>query len=304
MISKNRTIRKILVSVSVLGLLCGCQRVNRRYEPPEKLPQARTEEPETAQQPGDDIQILREALMEIVEEAPRLTADGTPGSDNEFISIYYENLETGDRLSLYPARYYPCSMVKLVCMVAVYDGIEEGKIREKDVQDMLEAMITISDNTSYNVLAQMAGQQRISDILKRAGTRDTVVNHGLLPGDAYFDGDPGLPDNRSTAEDMGKVLRLIYDWPDEENREKMLDLLLACEDDTALRQGLPAQDSVAHKSGWAEGLYHDGAIVMEPGGGSYILVMMTENAGQEEFASVSQAVTAYREGTLAVTEAG
>ena len=43
---------------------------------------------------------------------------------------------------------------------------------------------------------------------------------------------------------------------------------------------------------------------MEPGGGSYILVMMTENAGQEEFASVSQAVTAYREGTLAVTEAG
>lgn len=292
--NQPQTIRKTLCTALVLTLLAGCGTAGRVYDPPTELPRA-TENPSLSEVVvGQDTVLLQQALMDLVQDADRSGADlaGTP--PNEFISIYYEDLESGDILSLYPASYYPCSMVKLVCLAAVYDAIADSEIQEEEVSDMLDAMIEISDNTSYNVLAQLAGSDRIKHILEAAGTRNTVVNHGLLPGDAYFGGDPDLPDNTATAEDMGKILRYIHNWPDEEIRGKMIERLTRCEDDKALVQGLPAEVTVAHKTGWADGLYHDGAIVMEPDGGTYILVVMTENAPMEELSLIAETVTGFR----------
>lgn len=292
--NQPHTIRKTLCTALVLTLLGGCGTAGRVYDPPTELPGA-TENPRLSEVVvGQDTVLLQQALMDLVQDADRSGADlaGTP--PNEFISIYYEDLESGDILSLYPASYYPCSMVKLVCLAAVYDAIADSEIQEEEVADMLDAMIEISDNTSYNVLAQLAGSDRIQHILEAAGTRNTVVNHGLLPGDAYFGGDPDLPDNTTTAEDMGKILRYIHNWPDEEIRGKMIERLTRCEDDKALVQGLPAEVTVAHKTGWADGLYHDGAIVMEPDGGTYILVVMTENAPMEELSLIAETVTGFR----------
>lgn len=292
--NQPQTIRKTLCTALVLTLLGGCGTAGRVYDPPTELPGA-TENPRLSEVVvGQDTVLLQQALMDLVQDADRSGADlaGTP--PNEFISIYYEDLESGDILSLYPASYYPCSMVKLVCLAAVYDAIADSEIQEEEVADMLDAMIEISDNTSYNVLAQLAGSDRIQHILEAAGTRNTVVNHGLLPGDAYFGGDPDLPDNTTTAEDMGKILRYIHNWPDEEIRGKMIERLTRCEDDKALVQGLPAEVTVAHKTGWADGLYHDGAIVMEPDGGTYILVVMTENAPMEELSLIAETVTGFR----------
>lgn len=292
--NQPHTIRKTLCTALVLTLLAGCGTAGRVYDPPTELPRA-TENPSLSEVVvGQDTVLLQQALMDLVQDADRSGADlaGTP--PNEFISIYYEDLESGDILSLYPASYYPCSMVKLVCLAAVYDAIADSEIQEEEVSDMLDAMIEISDNTSYNVLAQLAGSDRIQHILEAAGTRNTVVNHGLLPGDAYFGGDPDLPDNTATAEDMGKILRYIHNWPDEEIRGKMIERLTRCEDDKALVQGLPAEVTVAHKTGWADGLYHDGAIVMEPDGGTYILVVMTENAPMEELSLIAETVTGFR----------
>lgn len=292
--NQPQTIRKTLCTALVLTLLGGCGTAGRVYDPPTELPGA-TENPRLSEVVvGQDTVLLQQALMDLVQDADRSGADlaGTP--PNEFISIYYEDLESGDILSLYPASYYPCSLVKLVCLAAVYDAIADSEIQEEEVADMLDAMIEISDNTSYNVLAQLAGSDRIQHILEAAGTRNTVVNHGLLPGDAYFGGDPDLPDNTTTAEDMGKILRYIHNWPDEEIRGKMIERLTRCEDDKALVQGLPAEVTVAHKTGWADGLYHDGAIVMEPDGGTYILVVMTENAPMEELSLIAETVTGFR----------
>lgn len=292
--NQPQTIRKTLCTALVLTLLGGCGTAGRVYDPPTELPGA-TENPRLSEVVvGQDTVLLQQALMDLVQDADRSGADlaGTP--PNEFISIYYEDLESGDILSLYPASYYPCSMVKLVCLAAVYDAIADSELQEEEVSDMLDAMIEISDNTSYNVLAQLAGSDRIQHILEAAGTRNTVVNHGLLPGDAYFGGDPDLPDNTTTAEDMGKILRYIHNWPDEEIRGKMIERLTRCEDDKALVQGLPAEVTVAHKTGWADGLYHDGAIVMEPDGGTYILVVMTENAPMEELSLIAETVTGFR----------
>lgn len=205
--NQPQTIRKTLCTALVLTLLGGCGTAGRVYDPPTELPGA-TENPRLSEVVvGQDTVLLQQALMDLVQDADRSGADlaGTP--PNEFISIYYEDLESGDILSLYPASYYPCSMVKLVCLAAVYDAIADSELQEEEVSDMLDAMIEISDNTSYNVLAQLAGSDRIQHILEAAGTRNTVVNHGLLPGDAYFGGDPELPDNTATAEDMGKILR-------------------------------------------------------------------------------------------------
>lgn len=288
--------RKLTAGGLALTLLSGCQGVNRAYDPPVEAVATTASDEEELEDVviGRDTARLQSALMEVVAQAQLANDYEEAASANEFISVYYEDLDTGDILSLYPASYYPCSMVKLVCLAAVYDGIREGTIQEDEVKDMLEAMIVISDNTSFNVLAQLAGPERIKKVLKEAGTRKTVVNHGLLPGDAFFEGEPGEPDNTSTPDDLGRILKYIWTYPDEEIRQKMLDLLERCEDDTALVQGLPEDDLVAHKTGWADDLYHDGAIVTEPDGSTYILVVMTENTYLEEFAEVAQTVTDFR----------
>lgn len=299
--------RKHLVLVLLLTLsLClasGCSQVPAVPDQEEPESGFETVQEESSTIPVPDLALLDRELSGIIDSLDRADGeilvydeDGQTLMEMDpegFVSIYYEDLETGASLSLYPEEFYPCSMVKIVCMLAVYDAIREGKLEEEEVKEYLKDMILWSDNTSFNVLVQAVGKDHLRKILKEAGTEDTVISHGLLPGDAFFESDAGEPENTMTARDIGRIFRYIYEYPDEEYREKMITLLEECEDDSALAQGLPSDVVFAHKTGWADPLYHDGGIVYADDGG-YILVMMTNGVYMDAFEQVSEAVYAFQ----------
>ena len=74
-------------------------------------------------------------------------------------SVYVKDLKTGDVLSINETSMYPASVIKLFVMEAVYAGAAEKKISLNSyVNGLLDSMITISDNESYNELVRTVGQ--------------------------------------------------------------------------------------------------------------------------------------------------
>ena len=74
-------------------------------------------------------------------------------------SVYVKDLKTGDVVSINETSMYPASVIKLFVMEAVYGGAAEKKISLNSyVNGLLDSMITISDNESYNELVRTVGQ--------------------------------------------------------------------------------------------------------------------------------------------------
>jgi beta-lactamase class A len=55
----------------------------------------------------------------------------------------------------------------------------------------------------------------------------------------------------------------------------MIGILLAQHFNEGIPASLPAGVSVAHKTGWNDKIYHDGAIVYPPRHSPYVVVIMT-----------------------------
>jgi beta-lactamase class A len=65
----------------------------------------------------------------------------------------------------------------------------------------------------------------------------------------------------------------------------MLAILSRQEFNEGIPVGVPPGTRVAHKTGWiGEVVYHDAAIVYPPGGGSYVLVILTGGIKQDSVA--------------------
>ena len=78
---------------------------------------------------------------------------------SESWSVYVKDLKTNDVLSINEVSMYPASVIKLFVMEAVYAGAAEKKISLNSyVNGLLDSMITISDNESYNELVRTVGQ--------------------------------------------------------------------------------------------------------------------------------------------------
>ncbi|MGC8000405.1 hypothetical protein, partial [Salmonella enterica] len=76
----------------------------------------------------------------------------------------------------------PASVIKLFTMAATYDGIKSGRIQKtSSVNSLLEDMITVSDNESFNELVRRNSSYRsftngcsvINQYLKKVGCTKT-----------------------------------------------------------------------------------------------------------------------------------
>ncbi|MCI5773485.1 MAG: class A beta-lactamase-related serine hydrolase [Erysipelotrichaceae bacterium] len=203
---------------------------------------------------------------------------------NVSYSLYYQDLNTGQILTINDQTMYPCSIIKVAVMASVFAEISAGNLTYEQCRSYLWPMITYSDNTSYNILLKMlgegdglAGAKKVNENLRTWGCLDTEIHHGLLEGEFYFtDG----ASNIASPKDIGKIFSLIYEGKiaGREETKQMMEILLACEDNSGLAGGLDQSVAYAHKSGWAYDYYHDGGII----GDDYILVVFTDGALDHE----------------------
>lgn len=143
----------------------------------------------------------------------------------------------------------------------------------------LEAMITVSDNVTANMLADRAGWENMRASVAGLGLSSTVLGDG----------------NRSTAADVARFFEVLYSGGgfSSEADNEMLNLLSLQQIRDRIPKYLPGGTQVANKTGnWSDAT-HDAGIVFGPSGAYVIVVMTSRGAGHETIAEISRIVYEY-----------
>jgi beta-lactamase class A len=201
------------------------------------------------------IQVFRDA------ETGRLALDDTVVVKNEFVSIVDGSLYELDRADDSDSTLY------------------ERIGQPATVRELVELMITVSSNLATNILMELVDPGRVTATMRQLGADSIRVLRGVEDQQAY---EAGLS-NTTTARDLGVIMAAIS-----ENRAageaacRAMEAVLARQRfQDGIPSGLPAGTRVAHKTGWITRLHHDAALVGQPGGPRYVLVVMVRGLEQD-----------------------
>jgi beta-lactamase class A len=144
---------------------------------------------------------------------------------------------------------------------------------EASWRELATLMITRSSNLATNILIERLGANRVRSAMESIGAGDMRVLRGVEDGPAFRRG----LNNTTTAAAFARVLEAIatcrgFDAP---SCSDMLGILSRQEFNDMIPAGLPDGVPVAHKTGWIQGIRHDGAIIQPPGRAALVLVILT-----------------------------
>jgi beta-lactamase class A len=207
------------------------------------------------------------------------------------------DLATGDHVGYNDGAVMPAaSTIKVPVMVEVFKQLETGNFdldrhvtlleNDKDygsgdlcdapagttytVDELLEKMIDISDNTATNMLIRLVGLRNINREMSGLGLRHTRLR-GFLRTDSWS----VRQTLESTPRDMVHLLvmmahrELVDDWSSNE----MISILEGDEINTLLPEPLPAGIPIAHKTGSFFDTLNDVGIVYSDT--PYVIAVMT-----------------------------
>lgn len=209
--------------------------------------------------------------------------------------VALRNLDTGQTVLINAdSEFSSASTYKVLVMYRVYQYIEGGLLDasrlltitqwdavegEPDngvfpgetisVADALEAMITVSSNTSAYALTRLVGGwQSISIAANELGMSQTG-----LQADGF----------RTTPADMLRFFEMLSQGQlvSANVSHSMMELLARQTVNDAIPSLLPDEAIVAHKTGELPGVRNDAGIVYGPGG-RYIICMLSERANEDE----------------------
>lgn len=215
--------------------------------------------------------------------------------------VVIEDLQTGWRMVHHENRSYPAaSIVKIPIMVACYQAAQEGRLnfdepialRASDktpgsgqldqlpngtavpVRQLIDLMITQSDNTAANALINRLGMEWLQNSFRRQGLSHTTLVRRMMD----FSGRKKGIDNTTTPADIALILKRIY-RSDKMNRrvsDECLQMLRRQKMHDRIPKKLPEGVVVAHKTGLERGVCHDAGIVSTPRG-DYLIVVLTRH---------------------------
>ncbi|MBN8201492.1 serine hydrolase [Bacillus sp. NTK034] len=210
------------------------------------------------------------------------------------ISIYYENLSTGEKYSYNSSKIRPAaSTIKLPLALFVYDLASKGKINLNEkltyrshhyyggsgviqndrvgtsytIRDLLKKCIVYSDNIAFIMLREKVGKSNFINYAKSLGGK-TVYPSGM---------------NVTSANDLSVYLKKVWNFAEKNPKygNELLNLLANTAYKETIAPGL-ASNKVAHKVGYIpkDLIYNDAAIIMDDQ--PYILVIMTTGIPVEQ----------------------
>jgi beta-lactamase class A len=206
------------------------------------------------------------------------------------IGLFVQDVETGTWMGINEREgFSPASLLKIPIMMAILKKVERGEMSLKDtltitsddvdtqygelykkigtqvsVQELLEAMITFSDNTAKNVLKRKLSVEEI----------DVVFKHVGIP-------DPYLSINTQTVSprDYTRLFKALYysTFLSPSLSEMALELTTDTGQEDLISKGVPPEIQVAHKFGIiGTNSLHDCGIVYHPKNPYYICIMTKE----------------------------
>lgn len=143
------------------------------------------------------------------------------------------------------------------------------------LEDLLNLMIIVSDNTATNILIDVLGTDAVNSTMRSMGYGKTTLRRRMYDWEMI---DRGL-DNVCAADEIADLLARIArgealggEWD-----QRTIDILCRQQDTDKLGLLLPQEAKLANKSGSREGVTHDCGIVWR-GGVCYSIAVLTAGA--------------------------
>ncbi len=196
--------------------------------------------------------------------------------------IFVKNLSTGQEVMLNPDRQFTsASLYKLAVMYTIFDlgGKNKLNINQKDIQDNLNSMITVSSNeAAYYLVENYASWQKTTETIHSIGLKNTFLNR--------------VPPV-TTPRDIAKLLEMISEGQaiNMESSVKMLELLAAQRINDRIPVLLPPGVITAHKTGELEDVRHDAGILIGPDNNIVVVLMTEQSANPEKIKPVMAKLT-------------
>ena len=249
-------------------------------------------------QAGKILEKRKEAWLSLEKklEAKTLHFPGT-------VSIVIKDLATGWDITLNDTVLVPsASLVKIPIMLSCFYANQEGRVSFKDililkgsdrvsgskvlgdfpagsrftVEDLLDPMITQSDNSAANLLIGYLGFDTLNTYFKEMGLKNTNLARKMMDFAERRRGE----ENYTTAQDMAFLLEKLYhkDFLNKEVSEQCLILLSEQKINDRIPKKLPKDGTfIAHKTGLERNICHDVGIVYTQKGDFLICVLVKHN---------------------------
>ena len=211
------------------------------------------------------------------------------------------------RLALDSGRtIYPASMIKVPLAAATASAVDAGRAHWDDrvevlpanmtfndapsplepgyvatVIELVELMLTRSDNVATNVLMDVLGRETATVDAQALGLRETAFRR-KLSGKLPLIDDPGATGRNSLpAREAADLFEGIARGriPSSPLLHRFLRAQMW---NTKLSAGLESGDRFAHKTGDTDDTSHDGGILELAGGGRYVIVVYSELPSNDE----------------------
>ncbi len=168
--------------------------------------------------------------------------------------------------------------------------------RKRTIGDLMYLMIISSSNLATNLIIEFVDPKEVTRTLRSLGLKHIEVLRGVEDGKAFARG----LNNIVTALDLMQIFdkMAVGQLVDQASSEQMITILRDQKYREIIPAQLPADVSVAHKTGWINGVQHDSGIVILPDGRRYSLVILSagltdEAAAIKSMAAVSRMIYDY-----------
>lgn len=223
--------------------------------------------------------------------------------------IVIKDLRFNWEISYNKDRLFPsASLAKIPIMAACFLASEEGKIKLdrqvilkssdkfpgsgilKDirpgvtftVEELIGLMVYDSDNTATNILTNMVGIDYLNSVFNSLGLKNTNLSRRVAD---FSLRNRGI-ENYTTAQDIALLLEQIYrrSLISKDLSERCLRVLKLQRVNDRIPKYLPADITVAHKTGLERSVCHDAGIVFSCKG-DFLICVLTKHANPNAVAS-------------------
>ena len=206
--------------------------------------------------------------------------------ENGYFSIGIKDLKTGETIYINDTQIKSASVIKVFVMAAAYKKIKEGKLdpkktitltsdmkvggtgilqgmkngTKKTMEELIELMITVSDNTASNMVVRELGFDYINKTIAEIGCKDTKLGYYFI-----LTAPKGVR-NTISVRDLNLFYEMLYtnSYLGKEYDQKMIKIMSKVSNKTKLVSLLPKGTVVAHKTGCIIAHEHDAGIVFGP----------------------------------------
>jgi beta-lactamase class A len=218
------------------------------------------------------------------------------------VGLVIEDFRMNLRIVYNADKSFPAaSLVKVPIMLACFYANEKKKIDLKDtlvlksaqkvsgsgilkdmpdgtsltIEELVDLMITQSDNTACNMLIDLLDFAYINDFFQALGLKDTNLSRRMME---FAVRKKGI-ENYTTARDMAFCFEIIYHkkFLNRKVSQKALSLLERQEVNDRIPARLPDSIVVAHKTGLERKICHDTGIMFLPRG-DFLICVLTKGA--------------------------